>query len=60
MKTGFTNAAGKCLISSATLRGRTVICVLLGAREKGREKASTMAWRESKALLQLALGITGP
>ncbi len=59
MKTGFTNAAGKCLISSATLRGRTVICVLLGAWEKNGVKASIMAWRESKALLQWALGITG-
>jgi D-alanyl-D-alanine carboxypeptidase (penicillin-binding protein 5/6) len=59
MKTGFTNAAGKCLISSATLRGRSVICVLLGAWEKGGEKSSIMAWRESKALLQWALGITG-
>ncbi len=60
MKTGFTNAAGKCLISSATLRGRTVICVLLGAWEKDGVKASIMAWRESKALLQWALGVTGP
>jgi D-alanyl-D-alanine carboxypeptidase (penicillin-binding protein 5/6) len=59
MKTGFTNAAGKCLISSATLRGRTVICVLLGAWRKDGKEASIMAWRESKALQQWALGITG-
>lgn len=59
MKTGFTNAAGKCLVSSATLRGRTVICVLLGAQQKGEAGASVMAWRESKALLSWALGITG-
>ncbi len=54
MKTGYTNAAGKCLISSATQRGRTVICVLLGA------KNSAVAWKESKALLQWALGTAGP
>ena len=60
MKTGFTNAAGKCLISSATLRGRTVICVLLGAWRKDGKEASIMAWRESKALLQWALGVNGP
>jgi D-alanyl-D-alanine carboxypeptidase (penicillin-binding protein 5/6) len=59
MKTGFTNAAGKCLISSATLRGRTIICVLLGAWRKDGKEASIMAWRESKALQQWALGITG-
>lgn len=59
MKTGFTNAAGKCLISSATLKGRTVICVLLGAQQKGEAGASIMAWRESKALLTWALGIAG-
>ncbi len=53
MKTGYTNAAGKCLISSATHRGRTVICVLLGS------KNSPVAWKESKALLQWSLGITG-
>lgn len=58
MKTGFTNAAGKCLISSATLRGRTVICVILGSWKKDGKEASVMTWRESKALLQWALGIT--
>ena len=50
MKTGYTNAAGKCLVSCATHRGRTVICVLLGS------KNSAMAWKESKALLTWALG----
>jgi len=59
MKTGFTNASGKCLISSATLRGRTVICVILGSWKKDGKDASAMTWRESKALLQWALGITG-
>lgn len=51
MKTGFTNASGKCLISSATLRGRSVICVLLGSTtSKG------LVWKESRSLLQWALG----
>ncbi|HWB05879.1 MAG TPA: D-alanyl-D-alanine carboxypeptidase family protein [Verrucomicrobiales bacterium] len=53
MKTGFTNASGKCLISSATLRGRSVICVMLGSTtSKG------LIWKESRALLQWALGIS--
>jgi D-alanyl-D-alanine carboxypeptidase (penicillin-binding protein 5/6) len=55
MKTGYTDAAGKCLISSATHRGRTVICVLLGSYGN---KKSERTWRESKALLRWALGIT--
>lgn len=32
MKTGFTNAAGRCLITSATLNGRSYILVQLGSR----------------------------
>lgn len=32
MKTGYTNAAGKCLISSASLNGRDVILVQLGGK----------------------------
>lgn len=54
MKTGFTNAAGKCLIASATHRGRTVICVMLGS------KTSAIRWKETRALLQWALGIANP
>ena len=57
MKTGFTNAAGKCLISSATHRGRTVICVLLG--NFGKDKLA-VTFRESRAMLQWALGLTNP
>ena len=53
MKTGYTRATGKCLISTASHRGRTVICVLLGAHGS---KPSIMAWTESRALLQWALG----
>lgn len=32
MKTGFTNAAGRCLVSTASLGGRDVILVQLGSR----------------------------
>jgi D-alanyl-D-alanine carboxypeptidase (penicillin-binding protein 5/6) len=52
MKTGYTNAAGKCLISSATYRGRTVICVILGSSSK-------VIWKESASLLNWALGLSG-
>jgi D-alanyl-D-alanine carboxypeptidase (penicillin-binding protein 5/6) len=34
MKTGYTNAAGRCLISSASARGREVIFVQLGSKTK--------------------------
>ena len=50
MKTGFTNLAGKCLISAANYRGRTVICVMLGSSSK-------FIWRESGALLNWGLGL---
>jgi D-alanyl-D-alanine carboxypeptidase (penicillin-binding protein 5/6) len=55
MKTGFTSAAGKCLISSATLRGRSVICVMLGS-----STAKGLVWKESRALLLWALGASTP
>ncbi len=51
MKTGFTNAAGKCLISSANYRGRTIICVMLGSSSK-------YIWKESARLLNWGLGLT--
>jgi D-alanyl-D-alanine carboxypeptidase (penicillin-binding protein 5/6) len=51
MKTGYTNAAGKCLISSATFRGRTVICVML-------RSSSKVIWKESGALLNWSLGLS--
>jgi serine-type D-Ala-D-Ala carboxypeptidase (penicillin-binding protein 5/6) len=34
MKTGFTNAAGRCLVSSGRLNGREVILVQLGSRTR--------------------------
>ncbi|MGE9268574.1 MAG: D-alanyl-D-alanine carboxypeptidase family protein [Verrucomicrobiales bacterium] len=48
MKTGTTNAAGRCLISSGTLNGRTVISVVLGSN-------SANVWDDSEKLLRWAL-----
>lgn len=48
MKTGYTEAAGHCLISSASRPGRDVIVVVLGDSKSG-------VWRDSAALLQWSL-----
>jgi D-alanyl-D-alanine carboxypeptidase (penicillin-binding protein 5/6) len=48
MKTGYTEAAGHCLISSATRPGRDVIAVVLG---DGKPRI----WTDSAALLSWAL-----
>lgn len=50
MKTGFTDAAGKCLVSSATFKGRTLIAVLLGS-------TSAKIWGEAQTLLHWGLGV---
>jgi serine-type D-Ala-D-Ala carboxypeptidase (penicillin-binding protein 5/6) len=50
MKTGFTDAAGKCLICSGTHKGRTVIIVLLGS-------SADKIWGEAKSLLHWGLGV---
>ena len=50
LKTGFTNAAGRCLVSSATANGRTVIAVVLGS-------TSPTVSVESEALLRYSLGM---
>ena len=46
MKTGYTNAAGRCLISSGRLNGREVILVQLGSKTKSifNDAARAMAW----------------
>ncbi len=49
MKTGYTEAAGHCLVSSATDNGKHVICVLLG--ERRRENI----WTDSHRLLSWGL-----
>lgn len=48
MKTGTTRASGKCLVSSGTLNGRTVIVVCLGSDSKH-------IWDDSEKLMKWAL-----
>lgn len=50
MKTGYTNLAGKCLISCGSVDGRAVIVVVLGS-------TSSKVWGESLKYLKWALGI---
>ena len=52
MKTGFTNAAGRCLISSGQNDGAEVIVVVLGSTSKS-------IWNDSQSLLHWALGVDG-
>ena len=48
MKTGYTNAAGRCLISTATRGGRSVILVQLGTKTK-------YIWNDGRALMNWGL-----
>lgn len=48
MKTGYTNAGGKCLVSSVTRDGHTVIAVVLGSDSKN-------VWTSSQRLLEWGL-----
>lgn len=50
LKTGYTNAAGRCLVSSASYNGRNVIAVIIGSKTPN-------VWAESHALLQYGLGM---
>lgn len=50
MKTGTTNAAGRCLVSSGSHGGKNVIVVLLGSK-------TPHVWDESEALLRWGLGL---
>lgn len=54
VKTGTTNAAGKCLASAAKKGERTLICVVLGAEDVEDEsgKRTRMVFTESKRLLE--------
>lgn len=51
MKTGYTVAAGFCLVSSASSGGRDVIAVVLG-------DAKAFVWNDSHNLLSWALGLS--
>lgn len=44
MKTGYTNAAGHCLISSASSGGRDVISVVLGDKQVWNDSYRMLAW----------------
>ena len=48
MKTGYTNPAGGCLVTTAEQDGKTLLCILLGDRSDGQEAR----WSESRALLE--------
>jgi D-alanyl-D-alanine carboxypeptidase (penicillin-binding protein 5/6) len=48
MKTGYTNGAGKCLVSSAEVGGRDIIAVVLGSNTR-------RIWDESRLLLDWGL-----
>jgi D-alanyl-D-alanine carboxypeptidase (penicillin-binding protein 5/6) len=48
MKTGYTNAAGKCLVSSGESNGRQVISIVLGSSSK-------YIWDESRRMLEFGL-----
>lgn len=52
MKTGYTEAAGHCLISSGQGRGKDIIVVVLGDSKAG-------VWRDSSALLNWGLFAQG-
>jgi len=52
MKTGYTDAAGHCLISSGSWSGKDVIAVVLGSNK-------ARVWQESASLLAYGLGIDG-
>src|ERR1044072_4045172 len=49
-KTGYTEAAGKCLIASGSRPGKDIIVVVLG-------DSSSHVWRDASALLSWALGM---
>lgn len=51
MKTGYTQAAGHCLISSGSNNGREVIAVVLGDNER------SWLWRDSSSLLAWGLSL---
>ena len=50
MKTGYTNAARRCLVSCGSVDGRSVIVVILGCEKK-------RIWSESEKYLRWALGV---
>ena len=56
MKTGYTDAAGRCLISSGRLNGREIILVQLGSKTKNifDDAERLMAWSSRPSFYQTA------
>ncbi len=44
VKTGFTNAAGKCLVGSATRDGRRMITVILNSKDRNDDNKKMLDW----------------
>ena len=53
MKTGFTNAAGRCLVSSASYGGREVILAQFGSK-------TTYIFNDDEAMMQWGLHRSAP
>lgn len=53
LKTGFTEAAGRCLVACGERGGRRVITVILGSEVPA-------IWKDTVKLLHWALGVSGP
>lgn len=51
MKTGYTKAAGRCLVSSAERGRQNIVCVVLGS-------TPASIWKDSTSLLHWALGVS--
>ena len=48
MKTGFTNPAGGCLVTTATKDGKNLLCIIYGDRSGGQEDR----WKDARNLLE--------
>ena len=55
IKTGYTETAGRCLLSYCERGGQTLICVTLGAAQKASDGNLNHAMLDSKALLDWGL-----
>jgi D-alanyl-D-alanine carboxypeptidase (penicillin-binding protein 5/6) len=58
MKTGYTDAAGRCLIASGTKAGQEIIVVVLGSGSLRR--AGTQIWKDAGGLLEWGLSELAP
>lgn len=58
VKTGTTNLAGACLVSSASKDGRQLIAVVLNSRDRWVESARLLKWGFDNFACQLVIGKT--